>query len=478
MVGEGDARLQPAVHAGSVHAVQQRLHEPAHVQEADLPPSLFVRRFAVEAGDHVDGFPVPEADVVVDVEPLDEVLAEQDGPGGQVLRPGEAVGVQQVLAVEPRVAAEDLVRALAGQGDLVVLLDERAEVQQRPVHVRHPRQVLGAHGVEQRVYQAGVVALQVGVVQVVGLQHPVHVRPVAFRLKGVGLEVPVVLDEIEREGVQLPALLLQVIRGQRRHDAGVDPAGKEGAHGNVRDHLPGDGVAHQVRHGLHGPGIAVRMLARLKRPVGRFAEPFPRENGEAAGPDLTDILEDAAPRRPCGSHAEDLPEGVHIHLRGNGGVAEQRLDLGPEDQRAVPDGVEQRLHARAVAAEHQALQPAVPDGGGENPVQLFRKAGPVFHVGVQDDLRVGRGPELVPGLLQLRFQFVRVVDLAVVDDGVVGAACAPDHRLAAARNVPDGKPRMGKPHVGAQIFAGLVAPAAGDRGAHVHQDPLPPVGVQ
>lgn len=66
----------------------------------------------------------------------------------------ETIGVQQVLPIEPGVAAEDLVGALAGQGHLVVPLQQATEIEQGCVHIGHARKVLHPHRVRQQIGRA------------------------------------------------------------------------------------------------------------------------------------------------------------------------------------------------------------------------------------------------------------------------------------------------------------------------------------
>ena len=57
----------------------------------------------------------------------------------------------QFGAIEPGVASEYLISALAGKGNFVVLLNQAAEVEQRRIHIRHTRQVFGVHSIVQQL---------------------------------------------------------------------------------------------------------------------------------------------------------------------------------------------------------------------------------------------------------------------------------------------------------------------------------------
>ena len=87
------------------------------------------------------------------------LVREQRRPGRQVRRPGEAVHIQQLLPIEPGIAAKYLIRAFACQRDLVVPLDQAAEVEEGGVHIGHAGQVLHPHRVVQQICQCRLVTL-------------------------------------------------------------------------------------------------------------------------------------------------------------------------------------------------------------------------------------------------------------------------------------------------------------------------------
>jgi len=88
-----------------------------------------------------------------------------------------------------------------------------------------------------------------------------------------------------------------------------------------------------------------------------------------------------------------------------------------------------------VPRDKQALPQAVPDGEREDAVEPFNAFGAAFLVGVQDDLRVGSGPELVPFLFQGFPELDIVVYLAVEDQ--MERAVLIGHGLAPAADVDD-----------------------------------------
>ena len=98
-------------------------------------------------------------------------------------------------------------------------------------------------------------------------------------------------------------------------------------------------------------------------------------------------------------------------------IFQQRLQLGPEDDAAAGHlGVVERLDAEAVARQHQTPRVRVPQREREHAAEAVHAAFSPLLVAVDDDLRVGAGPEAMAGRRQLRAHLGEVVDLAVEHD--------------------------------------------------------------
>ena len=148
------------------------------------------------------------------------------------------------------------------------------------------------------------------------------------------------------------------------------------------------------------------------------------------------------------------------------GVLEDRLDLRREQHAVARLRVVHRLDAEVVAGEHDAglVAALVEEGDAPHAVEAGEAVGAPLGVGVEDDLGVAGGAEVVAHRFELGPQLPVVVDLAVVgdvDEPVVGA-----HRLVAADQVDDAE--AAEPEAGGVGLeeAQVVRPAVGLRGRH------------
>ena len=146
---------------------------------------------------------------------------------------------------------------------------------------------------------------------------------------------------------------------------------------------------------------------------------------------------------------ETLPEVLVEPLLVDGprerGILEDRLDLRRKHETPVPLRVEERLDAEVIARENEfRLVAGIEDREPPHPVETTEAADAPLGVGVQRDLGVAAGAELVPERFELGAQLAVVVDLAVVDDddAVIGR-----HRLCAAGEVDDAEAAEPEAHV-------------------------------
>ena len=143
------------------------------------------------------------------------------------------------------------------------------------------------------------------------------------------------------------------------------------------------------------------------------------------GRELADVAEDRVRRRDRVEGEERL-ERVEVDL-----AARQRPQLRREAQLVAAVPVVERLDPVAVAREHEAAPPRVPDRDREHPAQPLGEAEPVLLVEVDERLGVAARAELVPGALELAAELRVVVDLAVLDDDA--ASVLVRDRLVAVR---------------------------------------------
>lgn len=128
---------------------------------------------------------------------------EQAEPQIDRARPREGILKQNFLAVVPRIAAEQLVGALAGQAHgRAAVFDRRAEQQQRRIHVRHAGQVARVGRGQQRGAQGVRLDDDVVVLGAERIDHHLDEFVVAVGLEAVFGEILVVVAVIDRPSAQ------------------------------------------------------------------------------------------------------------------------------------------------------------------------------------------------------------------------------------------------------------------------------------
>ena len=149
-------------------------------------------------------------------------------------------------------------------------------------------------------------------------------------------------------------------------------------------------------------------------------------------------------------------------------MLEQRLDLRREQEMSVrQQRVMQRLDAQAVAGKEQRLPIAVPQREREHAAEAVHAAFAPGFPGVHDHLGVAARVEAVTERLQLRYQRLVVVDLAVVDDD--DRAVLVVERLLAGREVDDRQPAMAERDPRLEVQTVAVGSAMGDRLVHTQR---------
>ena len=131
--------------------------------------------------------------------------------------------------------------------------------------------------------------------------------------------------------------------------------------------------------------------------------------------------------------AFDVPAGRHTGR-------EQRLHFRGEIQRAVVHGVEERLHAEAVAYGDELARAAVPDHERVLAAQPMHALRAEILVQVQRDLTIRARAQPVAAALEIALHALVVVELAVRDDP--GGLVLVRDRLIAAREVDDAEARV------------------------------------
>ena len=153
-----------------------------------------------------------------------------------------------------------------------------------------------------------------------------------------------------------------------------------------------------------------------------------------AGLELLHAIDDAL-RRGRREEREKVAQRLPVHRSIDFRKRKNRLQLRRESDPVLGLGVVKRFDSQAIARQHEALLPDVPDGEGEHAPQVIDAAWAVVLVQMNDGLGVALGAEPMAVSHQLAMQFLVVVDLAVEDDphGPVFV----EHRLLSAFEIDD-----------------------------------------
>ena len=251
--------------------------------------------------------------------------------------------------------------------------------------------------------------------------------------------------------------------GQGGDDAGVDAPGQEGAHLHVADlvglhrlgdHLPDlpGPVVQGLVLGLEGEGVVGGDL-RPALPIEQLVAGQQPEHPLQEGLVQSGVLE-----------GEVELQGLGVELLAEGGVGEEALQLGAEEEGVPHGGVVQGLDAEGVPGGVQFPLCPVPHHEGEHPPQLPGEGGALLGVALEDDLGVRVGGEGAAPGDQLLAQLLEVVHLAVVgqDEIAVGAG----HGLVAVGQVDDGQPPVGDGAGVVHIIALVVGAPVADAVRH------------
>ena len=183
-------------------------------------------------------------------------------------------------------------------------------------------------------------------------------------------------------------------------------------------------------------------------------------HGALAGQQLTDIFEHPAPRRAAGTKQQHFGQAVGVHPGRHGRVGQQGLDLAAKQQAVPCLHVKQRLDPAAVPRQKQRARPLRPDGKGKNAVAAFQATRPPLGEGVQQHLGIRMAGKAVALVLQRGAQFRRVVQLAIIHEGIAFALPIQLHGLQAVLNIHHRQPRMDERRPPADEHAPLVRPTA------------------
>ena len=215
----------------------------------------------------------------------------------------------------------------------------------------------------------------------------------------------------------------------------VDPTGEKDAERNVGDQVAADRFVDEFSNDLDclvlRPDGGVRFIAEL--PVALEADRSLLGDEHCPGQKFAGVAENRRRRRHVGE-AQVVVEGLVVDRAVESGC-EEALQLGAEKQPPAAEGVMERLDAEAIARDHEAALPRVPEREGEHAAQPGGAARSELLVEMDDDLGVAVRREAMTTSLEIAPQLLEVVYLPVEDDRdrtvLVG------NRLVPAREVDD-----------------------------------------
>ena len=377
-------------------------------------PLFQFRRTAVEEGE-VAGLGFAAADVEETAEPPGKGPLAPRGEQRRRTRPQTAEPPGEFVHLRGEghseitfVAAEKLVRAVAGKGDRDLLAGESA--QQR-------RGQNGAVGVgfaavaHQLHHQRKVGSFHLALVEA-----QIAPRDGAQMGRPLAGERPLIVGAfLESHGVGVAGRLLEQTRRDARDDVGVDAAGEEDPHGDV-GHEP---FFHRLFD--QTPELFCQFLPAPRGAAGKVDLPvraesqaivFGLEKKRVGRGKLENFPEDA----PVGGNVlkrKVEAQGVAVQRFGEFRMAPQRAQFTRENKVVPVSEVAERLLAHPVPAHEADFPAAVPQGEGEHPLQTGDAIRPLLFVKMQNHLGIGSRGEDVPLCLQLLAQVKIVVDLAV-----------------------------------------------------------------
>ncbi|MPM59375.1 hypothetical protein SDC9_106217 [bioreactor metagenome] len=350
--------------------------------------------------------------------------------------------------MEPGISAENFVGALTGQNHLIIPAGLFAEINQRGVHVRHARQVMGVH----RGLQTGKLilrtAFQIPVIRFQIVDHKIDIGPVLGGLEGRGLEITVVSRKVKGKRSELLASFFQLLGTYGRHQTAVHSAGEKRTDRYVGDHLPPNGIQYQFPGGFHRGRKIILMDPADQLPIAFHGDSVRRRREQMPGKQFLHAAKHAHAVGLCGADAENPVETPVIQVRLHAGKYKQALDLGRKNQIPVLHGVKERLYTAAIPEQRHPVVYRVVDCKGKNTVEPLYEFSPILHHTRQNHFRVAGGFKGPPLGCKIPAKFGGIVEFPVVYNRPSPSVHGSGHGLTACIQVDDCKPRVGQTNVG------------------------------
>ena len=477
LVQERDAQLQGVGHRDLVRLDQDVPAQPGEqIQVLHASHRIHVLRLCVDRGGHLTVIPL-RAHLAQHAFQL--LVVEGAGVAVVALLHGHCAALQQRLTAHAlrqrvaqfrqhlinrarnllergeaqrllinRVATEELIRALAGEHDLHVLAGLGCHEVQRNQRWVGDRVVQVPHDLGHRVgelFWADHLDDVLRADRRSGLRSDVHLG-VTLALKTGG------------EGQQVRVVAL----GQRCDGRGVDAAGEEGTHRDVRAHVLGHGILQGLGDALEEGILAARrdlshrelrleVTLLLDGAAALCALRWGSDERAGAGFQTEDVLVQALRlRHVLQIRVVSNSPGIQIEVQADGvRKGKDALLLGGEYRRLVCRGQVHRLDAERIASEEQAALHRIPDRDAEHATQVVDHIGTPVVEANDDRLAVATGIKGVAQPLELLAELDVVVDLAVEGHGVAVRLIrrAPLQRLVGVLQVDDGQAVEAEDHI-------------------------------
>ena len=335
---------------------------------------------------------------------------EQAEPQIDRARPREGILKQNLLAVVPWIAAEQLVGALAGQAHgRAAVFDRRAEQQQRRIHVRHAGQVACIGRGQQRGAQGVRLDDDVVVLGAERIDHHLDEFVVAVGLEAVFGEIFVVVAVIDRPGAQRFAACGVIFGREHGQDGRIQSAGQKAGERDVRHQLPQRCVADQLVRACDRGVQIVRMLVRFQLPIGPVGITLGGEFGPVPGQQRFDLPEHTGCGRARRAEQQHGAQTVRIDLGFDRRMAQHGADRRAEHQSVMYARDKQGLDAQPVAAQDKPPLLLLPEGKGENAVEALEGVRVPLEKGVQQHFGVRVAAEGVPAGKQVISYFFGII---------------------------------------------------------------------
>ena len=189
--------FKTVVHAGAVHAVQKRCHEPAEIQISNFSSALFFRCVFWKDWCFPYSSVIGGMRIFFHRKTVNDFIGKQCLSGFHTYGPWKCVCLECFFIVKPWITTEDLIGTFAGQCYLIVTFDFGTEIQHRGFDICHTGQVSGIHCVKQAAKLVFIAAFKETVICFGEVCHLFYIRAILTWLKRIRLKILIVILKIK-----------------------------------------------------------------------------------------------------------------------------------------------------------------------------------------------------------------------------------------------------------------------------------------